>query len=74
MALRVMLHCAKNAISLMSAAHFSHTQSSWEDSVKCQGFLLALHGLYFLCVFNLGVPLRGILIPQWYELGFLMCI
>jgi len=58
----------------MSAAHFSHMHSSWEDSVKCQSFLLALHGLDFLCVFNHGVPLRGILIPQWYELGFLMCI
>lgn len=53
-----MLYRAKSDVSPTSAAHFSHMHSSWEDSVKCQGFLLALHGLDFLCVQSRG-PTEG---------------
>lgn len=50
---------------------FLPTCTARRRTVKSWGFLSALHGLVFPCVFNHRVPLRGILIPQWYELGFL---
>lgn len=49
---------------------FLPTCTARRRTVKSWGFLSALHGLVFPCVFNHRIPLRGILIPQWYELGF----
>lgn len=59
------------------ASHPFHTylvEKSVEDCGKPLLNVEARHGLDFLCVFNCGVPLRGILIPQGFELGFLGCI